>query len=150
MELLFIPVIMLVFAVAFGVYWSDRPGWNATFKRISRISRAELEAKKEPKALTARVPVATKDAWEAEFTGKQIESKPKEKHYVVKTWYQKVSTGELWPYAKCGCGHEERSAVISDGMKPAERRCREKINDHIRTMNEAENLLKKNNGQFAF
>lgn len=103
MELIVGGAFLLVALLLGGVYASDRDGWNNTLRRVSRISRATLEARNFRKL--EKVYTGDKEMWTAAFEGRQAElrSLPEEKHKIIRHDYQETSYGP-WPRWTCKCG----------------------------------------------
>lgn len=139
--------------LAIGAYNADPEGWKATFKRLSRVSRANLEAAKDVPVLEPAKKLEDKAVkeWEAEFSGKPLALPETQlKHVIVKTDYYKAHTGGYWPQWHCKCGASDKHPVISDGLHAAERRALKAGANHVKSMNEVEEKLHKSGGKFAF
>lgn len=132
-------VFLVLFFVAVGLYLSDRKGWNATAKRVTKIVRANIESAKTVKAIERKAEKNALDKWTAEFEGKALDTGPK--HRIVKTWYGKFS-GELRPFWKCKCGHSDWHISIDMASIRSK--------EHVRQQNHAEELLAKNGGTHAW
>jgi hypothetical protein len=137
---IFLVILFLVVVGGYGIYLSDRKGWNATFKRLSTVARANLEAGKPVKAVTAKTEKDEKDKWTAEFEGKSLELDGP-KHEIVRTWYAKIS-GEVRPHFQCKCGFKDWHLYVPDAKRTANR--------HVSEQNEAEELLARNGGTHAW
>lgn len=152
MEVIFGLVFIVLVIIGSGMYLSDRPGWHATFKRVSRGVRANLESGKEAKMLEKLPDTDAKEAWMATFEGKPLaveQNKTTLKHEIVRHSYEK-SLGDLWPKWHCKCGHSYAEPVIYTGLADAEKRARQGGQNHVRTQNALEEKLEKSKGQWAF
>lgn len=111
MELaLLIGVPILIFgALCYVIYKSDPKGWQYTFRRLSTHTRANIEAKREPKGLTSKDLV---NDWDNQFEGKDIVAKQDKPHEIIKTRRTKstVSTSRdfYWYQWWCRCGKTDR------------------------------------------
>lgn len=132
---------LFVLAVLGGIqiYRSDRAGWNATFKRLSRMVRASIESSKPVKQLEPVAKKAELDTWTAEFEGKELETA--NKHVIVRTWYHKIG-GEIRPYWKCKCGVSDWHVNVN--------RANQKSKEHVKEQNAAEKLMARNGGTHAW
>lgn len=143
MELIFGMIFLMVVLATSGIYFSDRSGWNATFKRISRMTRASLESKKEAKLLEKLPQTEAKDAWTAQFNGKAVTAitAPALKHEIVQTWFGEYG-GSIVPQYKCRCGYKDFGNNVEWARKKAA--------THVKEQNAAEVLLTKNGGTHAW
>lgn len=122
--------IAAVLSLLGGIYFSDKAGWHQTFLRISRISRANLEARNYRKL--EKVYVGDKDAWTAAFEGRQAElmTLPEEEHKIIRHDYYQSTYGP-WPRWTCKCGQSEN--YVADGILWfTERKAIRKGRQHIR------------------
>jgi len=140
------------FVVLLTVYLTDRKYWNGVITRGSKIVRANITAKKPIKEIEATAEKSAFDDWENEFKG--VVKKPDEKplpHEIVRTYYEDVGFGYgAWPHWKCKCGVSGRSALGGGSYTSAEREARRKAAEHVDMGNRTEEMLRKNNGKFAF
>lgn len=142
MELVFFGVILLIMMITgTALYRSDPNGWNATFNRISRFTRASLSSGKNAKLLEKLPEKDAKDAWVAQFEGRAITEKPEVKHVIVRTWFQNYG-GSISPFWKCKCGAQDWHVAIDAAKRDADM--------HVKTQNAAEALLARNGGTHAW
>lgn len=147
------PIVLAFIGVSIFVgvlYLSDRPGWNATAKRLSRMVRAQIEAGKPVKALESRHKQTELTQWEADFKAIEKPSEAEEpKHVIVQHRYKNAFNG-AWPewVCKCGASGSTPTGVYSDAE--THRKARLRGERHVKSMNEAEERLKKNGGKFAW
>lgn len=158
---------LFVLAVLGGIqiYRSDRAGWNATFKRLSRMVRANIESSKPIKGITAKVETRAVESWEHSFKaieqpknviasapryGDSVVEPRKLKHAIVKHDY-KISSGNMYPRWNCKCGasdyvyvHEWRT------LEKAQRDARAGGESHVTNANKAEEMLANSRGNFAW
>lgn len=154
----FFIVFLVVVVIGGFIYKADRAGWHATAKRLSRMVRASIESSKPVKEITAKVETHAVESWERDF--KAIE-KPQaaqvalveprnQKHVIVKRVYQKVSTGEIWPYVYCKCGWKGRNPTGIWSEAETLSRTARQGEAHVKSQNEAEEKLAKSKGNFAW
>lgn len=145
LELIIGCLFLVLFVVGGGVYLADRPGWNRTLKRVSRISRASLEAKKsgagaaiEPRRDSQK---ALKDEWEGEFTGKTVAPAAvpaKLNHVIVKhDFYMAIGGTTPWPRWRCKCGIGD-SLPSGGGLESAINVAKRNGEEHVRIFNKLE------------
>jgi hypothetical protein len=145
-------VFLLALVISVCIYLTDRKGWNATAKRISTIARAHIESSKPIKTLD---PVKDKDDWEQKF--KEIENpssakpieKPK-KHAIVKHRYYNAGSQGAWPEWVCKCGQTGHTPTGIWNERETLERTRKQGQNHVRSMNEADEKLSNSNGNFAW
>jgi hypothetical protein len=147
LELIVGGVFLLIVFIIGGIYMSDRQGWNATFKRLSRISRASLESRSTTSI--GRVPTGEKERWMAEFTGKTAEltTLPEPKHAIVKHNYYETHMGP-WPQWVCKCGTKQYEVVIGR-LARHERAAARHGKQHVRKMNKQDKTI-DNSVDFQF
>lgn len=139
MELIIVMSVFVAVAGGFGLYMSDPSGWKATGKRLTTVMRAHLEAGKPIKELTKEQDKKALDTWTAEFTEKPLETGPK--HEIVKTWFAPVGDA-VYPHFKCKCGRVDWHINISAATRISK--------EHVKNMNTADDLMKKNGGTYAW
>lgn len=118
MELIVGGVFLLLMVLAVGMYYSDREGWNATFKRVTFATRAAVESRSFQRL--ERVQTGDKDRWEAEFHGhgSELVVLPEKNHQIVRHDYYKAFGGaELWPRWTCKCGASDK--IVTMGGNPS-------------------------------
>lgn len=148
---LFVGLAVVVFALI-GMYFTDRKGWNATAKRLSRLVRAQLESAKPLKKLEKKVVTKELDSWETEFKQLQgITPESQLKHRIVKTGFYKTTSYGLWPEWHCKCGVKGQEPTSSyQSMEGTYADARKSAEKHVDSANKAEELLDKTNGNFAW
>jgi hypothetical protein len=165
MEIVFIILFALTVVGGIAIYRSDRAGWDATFKRLSRMVRANIESSKPIKGITAKVETRAVESWEQSFKAIEqpknvIASAPKygeavveprnQRHAITKRGYAKVSTGELWPQVVCKCGWSGKLPTGIWSQEETLRRTAEKGESHVHSQNAADEMLSKTKGNFAW
>lgn len=148
-------VFVILVLVGGGVYLADRPGWNRTLKRVSRMTRASVESRKGGVVALKKRPEgqkALKAEWEAEFTGVAVASSPSlAKHAIVKLDYHTLCHDGLWPQWTCKCG-KSAYQVSSRGtysLSAAERLARKAAETHVREATRID-TLKSSGEKFMF
>lgn len=140
MELLILPLTILVLGgLGTGLYLSDRSGWNATAKRLSKVVRANLEFKKDKDKM---LPMLDSDEWTRQFQGKPAElPEAKKKHYIVKTDFYRTHLGD-WPRWKCKCGQSEHTPVLNNfgGLPAAIKDAQRDADRHVSQANKQEEI----------
>lgn len=155
----------LIILVCTAIYLSDRQGWNATIKRLSRITRASIEhARMGETPAKARRHKGAVEAWEAEFNGKPIESPAPSamqmltaesniwwvptgiNHEITKLDYEKTHLGP-WPRWTCKCGATQSKPVVHT-LEAAQAAAKREAEEHVRTMND--NEAKQTDPRFKF
>lgn len=134
MELIIGGVALLLVLAVGGIYQSDRAGWHNTLRRMSRISRATLEARNFRKL--EKVYTGDKEGWVAAFEGRQAEllSVPEEKHKIVRHDYYESSYGP-WPRWTCKCGSTDNylpTLHLWFGERKAIRKGRQHVRIHLK------------------
>lgn len=150
MELIFGGLALLVVLAVGGIYFSDRQGWNATFKRVSRIARASLDSRSF-KSLE-RVQTGDKARWEAAYSGRPaaLEPLPERKHEIVALNYRNTHLGP-WPKWKCKCGHGGEVVVIG-ALWAHEMTAKRHAKAHVRKANRRDRKVgaRGGDGNFLF
>lgn len=148
MELIVGGAFLLVALLLGGIYASDRDGWNSTLRRISRISRATLEARNFNKL--EKVYTGDKDQWTAAFEGRQAEllTLPEENHKIVRHDYRETSYGP-WPQWTCKCG-SSNYYVASSIMWFSERTAIRGGRKHVREKLKHESRINRTGKDFLF
>lgn len=132
--ILFIVPIFLVY-----MYQIDKTGWHGTIKRLSTIIRANLESSKPIKAIEKKAKNKAIDTWTNDYNQALGQGLSKKKHEIVKTYFKKRASGNIYPHYKCKCGFEDWSSSL--GM------ARTYAKEHVEQQNKAEELLAISNGQ---
>lgn len=132
-------IFLALFVGVVVMYMLDRKGWNATFKRVSTIIRANIESGTPIKTLE---PSKEHDDWTKKF--KEIENpasaaKPKPRHEVVSRDYE-YAVGKLWPRATCKCGFRASTPPGIWSESQTFSKTKVKMDDHVRLMNKADEL----------
>lgn len=144
---------LLLMIIGTAIYRSDMDGWNATFKRLSRFTRASLESGKDVKLLEKLPEKDAHDAWTAAYEGEPQTAvepvKSELNHELVKLDYYSSYGGEKWPRWTCKCGSKGYTPTIN-GLKWAQDNAKKDAATHVRSQNEAEEFLRKSDGKFAF
>lgn len=147
MELVVGGVVLLVALLLGGIYASDRAGWHNTLRRVSRISRATLEARNFKKL--EKVYTGDMEEWTAAFEGRQAELRtlPEENHKIIRHDYYESGYGP-WPRWTCKCGKSERTVcdVVWLGERTAIRGGRK----HIRQERKRERRISSHGEDFMF
>jgi hypothetical protein len=142
---------ILIAALVVG-YLIDPKGFKSTGKRIVTIVRSNIEAGMPVKQIE---PTKAHDEWEQQF--KEIENpqplvpveKPK-KHAIVKHTYYNAGSQGAWPQWICKCGQRGHVPIGIWSERETLQRARNEGQQHVTSMNKADELLSKTNGDFAW
>jgi len=144
-----------------GIYGLDAKGWNAVFRRIPQIVRANVEAKVTASQLhLSKLDSEFKEDWERQFEGRkpttkelaEMQKRFAPKHEIIERKYININYDGRCPSWKCSCGESgyKRDRYGDHSVRKLEKMARRAGDRHVKLNNKMERRLSITGGKFEF